>query len=266
MRRHIYEGDGKCVFCRNPFPREKLEDEHIIPEAIQGSLVIRRGTCTTCARRSNKKYENSAINVDLQIPRLLLRLCGKGIGKLPQLRHLPPVYAGDLTTDELGERLLDFPVESYPRIFALLKFPSPGLLCSLDRGSTITEFQLMVFKIGNDSSSGMSLKQSLKVGALPMMLAKIAYCYAMAEKKNFDGSQIRDFLLGKREDVYNFVGSVENLERFSTRHLHRLCFRKRGDWLTVLVHLFASCSIEKNAYPYEVVVGKKNEPSRRGKR
>jgi hypothetical protein len=88
------------------------------------------------------------------------------------------------------------------------------------------------------------------------MIAKIAYCYAMAENKSFDETQIRDLLLGKRSDVYNFVGSVEKAEHLSSRHLHALYFRRRGEWLTVLVHLFASCSTEEKAFPYEVVVGK----------
>lgn len=94
-----------------------------------------------------------------------------------------------------------------------------------------------------------------------MMLAKIGYCYAMAEygEAYFDATDIRDLLLGNRADVYNFVGNTETPERLSSRELHSLYFRRRGEWLTVLVHLFASCYGPQNTNvctPYEVVVGR----------
>lgn len=98
-------------------------------------------------------------------------------------------------------------------------------------------------------------------GPFAMMLAKIAYCYTMAEygETYFDAKDIRDLLLGNRHDVYNFVGNTETPERLATRELHGLYFRRRGEWLTVLVHLFASCQGQQNTNictPYEVVVGR----------
>ena len=56
------------------------------------------------------------------------------------------------------------------------------------------------------------------------MLAKIGYCYAVAEKgfEAFDGDDIRTLLAGKRDDVYNFIGNVAEPEKLANHHLHGL--------------------------------------------
>jgi hypothetical protein len=105
-----------------------------------------------------------------------------------------------------------------------------------------------------------------KNGPFATTIAKIGYCYAVAEKgfEAFDGNEIRDLLAGLRDDVYNFVGNPIETERLATNHLHGLYFRQRGEWLTVFVHLFASChGADGLAVPYEVVVGRLKQAARR---
>lgn len=266
MRKHTYELGGRCVFCMKAFLPEHLTDEHIVPEAIHGTLVIKNGSCVPCARDSNSRYENLAINMDLQVPRLLLRLRGKGKAGLPKdIRHLPPVYAGDHTGGASGERL-DFPVELYPRFFHLPKFPPPGLLVGEDRGADLTAIGLRYFNLGGGGLTNVTTVVGHINGPLAMMIAKIGYCYAVAEKgfDGFDGDQIRALLRGERADVYNFMGSTAQPERLSNRDLHGLYFRRRGEWLTVLVQLFASCAEKPQAtFPYEIVVGTANGHSGR---
>lgn len=247
------------MFCMNMFEPAYLTNEHIVPEAIHGTLVIENGSCCPCARHSNKAYENGAINGDLQLPRLLLELKGKGKGGSPKdIRHLPAVYAGDALDGDIRERL-DFPVDLYPKMFNLVGFPAPGLLAGIDRGDVLNGLRLQIFNIGGRGLANVTVSQKFTNGPFAMTLAKIGYCYAVAEKgfEAFDGSDIRDLLIGQRSDVYNFVGSTEKPERLANRDLHGLYFRERGEWLTVLVHLFASC-VERpiETLPYEVVVGK----------
>jgi hypothetical protein len=87
------------------------------------------------------------------------------------------------------------------------------------------------------------------------MLAKMGYCFAMAERSRdgFNGDEIRELLSGDRDDVFNFVGGSVNEERLTARHLHYLACRERKSLLTVIVHLFSSY----DAPPYEIVVGAK---------
>jgi hypothetical protein len=92
--------------------------------------------------------------------------------------------------------------------------------------------------------------------ALSLTIAKIGYCFATAELgvDTFDGNEIRALLRGERDDVYNFVGGLSIPQHLTDRHLHKLYIKKRGNCLTVIAHLFASCKMD----PYEVVVGTAN--------
>lgn len=262
MQKHTYRpGDGVCVFCMNSFQLSALTDEHIIPEAIHGGLVIEKAACRPCAQYSNSAYENKALNGDLKLARVLLELRGKrGTAAPRDIRHLPPVFPGDATMGVAGDRLLDFPVEVYPRFFNLILFAPPGLLVGMDRGGNLTVSALQFFNVGGSGLTGVTVQQDFTNGPFALMLAKIAYCYAIAERGSgaFDGEPIRALLRGERGDVYNFVGNVEKAEHVSTRSLHGLYFRERGEWTTVLISLFASLSDDvSKARPYEVVVGKR---------
>jgi hypothetical protein len=71
----------------------------------------------------------------------------------------------------------------------------------------------------------------------------------------FDGAEIRDLILGKRSDTFNFVGGPLVREDAQPAKLHHLSFRRHKGLLTVVVHLFASFYLK----PYEIVVGKINQ-------
>jgi hypothetical protein len=260
MKRHSYQGDGRCVFCLQTFDTDQLTDEHIIPEAINGTLLIRRGACREHARQSNRDYENPALNSDLLLPRLLLELKGKRGGAPKDLRHLPPVFRGDVTMTAvpMEERLLDFPVELYPKTFHLLKFQSPGLLAGVDRGAEIQELTLEFYNIGGKGLSDVTVMQPRQNGPFAKTIAKIGYCYAAAEKglDAFDGDDVRALLRGERDDVYNFVGNSASSTHLTKDTLHGLYFREINGYLVVLVDLFASCRTIDEGFPYQVVVGK----------
>ncbi|TIS86131.1 MAG: HNH endonuclease [Mesorhizobium sp.] len=262
MRQHDYRLDGRCVYCRTDmsgYAADEVTDEHIIPRALNGTLVIRNGACAECARLSNKNYEAAALNSDLLVPRRLLELkASRRRGKNQSApRPLPPVALGDC-----GVFDLDLAREDYPQFFSLVVFQPAGLLIGVDRGGDLQNPSFQSFNLGGKSrDSDVTTKHTMINGPFAMMLAKIAYCYATAKwgESFFDAKDIRDLLLGRRNDVYNFVGNTESPERLTTRILHGLYVRHRGEWLTVLVHLFASCHDTKDSsdcHPYEVVVGR----------
>jgi hypothetical protein len=162
-----------------------------------------------------------------------------------------------------GDFYIQLSDAEYPPIFSIILFPRAGLLDGVDRGADITSLRVQMFNLGGGSNRASNVTASAPMinGPFAKMLAKIGYCYAVAEKgfDGFDGSEIRDLLDGRRDDVYNFVGNVSEPEMLTDRHLHGLYFRERGVWLTVLVHLFSSCNADPNvpSIPYEVVVGRK---------
>jgi HNH endonuclease len=261
MRQHTYPSSGRCVFCRAELPPDALTDEHIIPLSLNGSLVIRKGTCEPCRKRSNEKYEWAALDNDLLAPRRLLALRRRRGRNKKAPTALPSVTLGDATMDRDAKFEVELTTEQYPNYFSLILFPPAGLLVGIDRGSEIKELRLQIFDLGNRSGrvTNVTKREPYINGPFALMLSKMAYCFAVAELglDGFDGDKIRDLLAGRRDDVYNFVGAVQVPERLTNRHLHGLYFRNRGKWLTVLVHLFASCVADERqpAIPYEVVVG-----------
>ena len=92
------------------------------------------------------------------------------------------------------------------------------------------------------------------MGGPEMVVAKMAYCWAVAEKglEAFDTRDLVDLLCGRRDDVFNFVGGPLVSEQLARLRLHKFYFRKRDEWVTVLVHLFASFG----GPVHEVVIGK----------
>ena len=141
MRQKAYESDGKCVYCRadlSKFPPDLVTDEHIIPRALNGSLVIRNGACDPCAKISNKNYENAALNNDLFVPRRLLELKksrNRGKGQRPPQR-LPLVALGNRTAGG-GEESFNIQLsdDEYPNVFSLIIFPPAGFIVGADRGA-----------------------------------------------------------------------------------------------------------------------------------
>ncbi|WP_223262632.1 HNH endonuclease [Sphingobium sp. SCG-1] len=259
MKKQEYLGDGRCLYCLNRFDNAELTDEHIIPTAIHGALLIKNGACVTCARSTNKNFENQALNQDLLLPRLLLELKGRGKSGAPQdLRHLPAVYSGDTTMGNDGVRLLDFPISLYPKMFHLIQFPPAGVLSGTDRGDGIANFRLRFFDAGGPRLRSATVKSAHTNGPFAMMIAKIAYCYAVAKVSldGFDGTAIRDVISEKRKDVYNFVGSTKKPVPLTNREIHSLHLRRQKGYLIVLVNLFASMAKRgEPVHPYEVVVG-----------
>jgi hypothetical protein len=270
MREHNYPPSGQCLYCQADiaaYAPDDITNEHIVPRALNGSLILLNGACSACAKLSNESYENTALNNDLLIARRLLELKksrhrGKKHNKPPM--PLPAVAKGDHTQSDGADMFTEaLSKDEYPQIFGLVLFPPAGLLKGIDRGAGIASMRIQFFNLGpkQSTASGVTTRYPFVNGPFAKMIAKIGYCYAVAERgfSAFDGDPIRDLLAGRRNDVYNFVGNIETPEVLTNRHLHALYFRDRGDWLTVLVHLFASCNADEKTptIPYEVVVGRK---------
>ncbi|WP_458137110.1 hypothetical protein [Methylomonas sp. YC3] len=113
--------------------------------------------------------------------------------------------------------------------------------------------QIVNLRINPMPSTGVTLRTPFNHTAFSLTLAKIGYCYAIAERgyDSFESTEIRDLLLGYRDDVYNFVGSYGISEKPKINQLHWLSLVKIGKYLVARVHLFASCGIT----PYQVVLG-----------
>lgn len=258
-----YKPLNYCLYClcseaaAKDLHPDGLTEEHIVPLALNGSLVVPKAVCRVCQTITGAP-EQQALNSDFLVPRLLLELKRRRAKKKPP-KKLPLVAAGQqMDAADLEVFNIELTVAQYPPIFQLLSLRSAGLLVGEDRpDGSLNEVRCTFCDLGVRSRvtvSSVTTRTPHQHTAFSYSLAKMAYAYAIAElgRGAFEGEALRSVLLGKRGDIYNFVGGLLIPETGTRAVLHRLSLRTRGDWTTVVVHLFASTGVA----PYEVVVGR----------
>jgi hypothetical protein len=247
---------GKCIFCGST---ENLTDEHIVPEALTGigEMIIAYGSCVRCNNYANETYEQPALMNDFLPVRSLLQLKRKRRGKKGRPRQFPKTSFTATPDNSHNEFTEDLPLHAHPKVWTFAVPPVAGLLAGVDRsaGSEI-KFRsgILYFGFRSGNPEKLSIVHNHIVGMPERVTAKMAYCWAVAMRglDAFDTSDLLDLLLGRREDVFNFVGWPVTAEPLPFQGLHGFHFRKRGDFTTVLVHLFASFG----GPAFEVVIGK----------
>jgi HNH endonuclease len=255
-----YPSSARCIYCREQFAPADLHDEHIIPFALNGRWVLKQATCVPCRALTSDTYENRGLQTVYLLPRLMLefkRRKKKTKKKLPPMFGQPTAHLANV--DHLDA--LELELSQYPRIMTLPNFRPPGKLINVNRTPGNLEYQQWSYNFSHIvklpqspvDSKIQSLRQLFDINATGLMVAKIAYCFAVAELglRGFRGDEIRQLICNEKDnEVYNFFGGSLNDERLTNRHLHGLAFRERAGFLTVIVHLFSSFG----APPYEVVV------------
>lgn len=260
MPARSYDSLGRCIFCLEAFPPDQLTREHIVPRALNGAFVFQGATCDGCQKLH--EYETTALKVDLAVPRILLGMKGRKRSDKKPLK-LPPVATGaHLTDTDFSAFDVDLDISEYPPILVMVGLPEAGLLAGVERTGDLTSLTLSFSQIDLSSlisnsrpRQGVTTRVPQTNGPFATMLAKIAYCYGVAELglDGFQGAEIRQLLAGMRTDTYNFVGGVSSADcRTGRRSLHELRIAARCPFQTVEVHLFASCG----GVRYEVVIGK----------
>jgi hypothetical protein len=237
----------RCMYClAADVPRT---EEHLIPRALGGRLTLRDAVCEPC-RRFTGRLEQLALELDFGVPRTLLalkrrRARGAGPARLPTA-----VLAGDDTPST-------FTAATFPRGFSLPVFEPAGLLAGIERTLVPARFAFVECRLA------LGAPTQLNVAAAPPLpdprahgyaLAKWAYALAVAQV-GLDGDRLqpmRDLLLGRRDDVFAFVGTPAARAPASREHLHDFELRERPPWLTVRLALFASAGMA----PHEIVVGR----------
>jgi HNH endonuclease len=113
--------NGQCVYCGNKFPLDELTDEHIVPLTLNGDWIIVKGACNTCASKSNKLYENKALQSDtIRVPRAILDLKRRRAQKKGPI-EMPPIFpygtAAQTSVDLSEYRKVE--IADYPPYFVM---------------------------------------------------------------------------------------------------------------------------------------------------
>lgn len=241
---------GRCLYCLVPAgPGAPLTEEHLIPRALGGRATLRDAVCEPC-RRITGRLEQVTLDREFMVPKTLLalkrrRARGKGPNRLPKVTLLGDDAPSTLSADE------------FPRGFALPAFEPAGLLAGIDRSDVPPRVDFV------DCHLNLGTPRRQTIAATPPLaaprdyaysIAKWAYALAVAEGglEGCDMQPMRDLLLGRRDDVFAFVGTPSARRLASREWLHEFALREDGGQRTARLTLFASAAM----LPYEVVLGR----------
>lgn len=237
-----YEGIGMCIYCLDR--GKQLTREHVVPYGLsgRGEMFIKKGSCIACNGLMNKNFENPAMQNDLRDARAILTLKRrKRKGQVPLLPN--PV----IVSDRMGKQhVVQLPADQHPGFVAWSRTKPAGRLVNQVRGSLMDGVEVWIGTLTPERAKyrEMGSTTAMVAGALPMLVAKAAYTFAIAELgfQSFDGADIRGLLRGDRDDIFDFVGGALDGEQALNEDgdLHHFFWRNRDGQLVVTVHLFAS--------------------------
>jgi hypothetical protein len=250
MRRVRQAPLGRCLYClAEGIP---LTEEHLIPRALGGRLTLRDAVCEPC-RRITGRFEQVTLDREFAVPRTLLalkrrRARGTGPNRLP-----PVVLAGGPAEPAV------LAADTFPRGFSLPAFEPAGLSTDTARADTPPRIDFVDCRLDLGTPTRHATAVSAPLAdphAYARSIAKWAYALAVAERglECCDTLPMRDLMLGRRDDVFAFVGNPDTRERAAREWLHDASVREDGPWLIVTLALFASAGMT----PYEIVIGPRN--------
>lgn len=212
---------NECMYCGS---LENLTDEHIIPYALWGTLVLPKSSCRTCAEITSK-VERKSLKGFMQDMR--------NVANAPSRRK-------NKRSRSVERKLLDNDGTSIKKSFNIDKTYSILTVpfftkASIFGGEIILEginligheqlsFGIDIPKFLSDNNvQGIEGKDSIDVISFARLLAKIAYGLAIVEHGMFprEESPILPIILNKSDDVGFWVGSLSSsLSDSKSKNMH----------------------------------------------
>ena len=224
-------------------------EEHLIPRSLGGRATLRDAVCEPC-RRLTGRLEQLTLERDFAVPRTLLAL------KRRRARGQGPARLPAVALEGAGDAALT--PATFPRGFWLPAFEPAGLLAGVDRTAAPPRTALVACHLNLGSPTRPAVAAATPpadAAAYAHAIAKWAYALAVAQGglQAGDSQALRDLLLGRRDDVFTFVGSATApASAVAAGWLHDYALHEVGPWRVVTLALFASAGMT----PYQVVVGR----------
>jgi hypothetical protein len=239
---HRYPAVEHCIYCGS---RSKLGDEHIIPFALNGGLLLPKASCDTCANVTHR-FERTVARTMLGHFRIRHKVQSRRPEKRPT--H---VTVGTLMHD--GTRgTVQVPVDEHPTMIFPYKFDQPTLLRGLPPDvedfrwvpvSVFSKAELDAFIVKYHWDRQTAVKMVPEEFA--RMIAKIGYSFAVAEfgARSFRPlPQILDIILGRTKNVGYAVGGDWDIPPPDPKGIHVLTpsvlIKPAGAWIVIEIRLF----------------------------
>lgn len=253
-----YAPVGFCIYCGVSGDQVALEDEHIIPYAIRGAMILPRASCRKCADKINREFEQYCLREMFLVPRAHFKMKGRRRGT--KKRPLPNQF-----NLERPHGVVATPLHEYPHILTLLAFERAGLI----RGGAPTEkYTFRAYSVVRNShmerlskEGDWAFQSPFSPDRFSRFVAKIAHCIAVAELgwREFMPF-LPDIILGKNPCALYFVGCAPGPHtKGPDAHMTRVGTVKLP---TGEIFVFANVRFwaQFNTPIYEVIVGSNPTP------
>jgi hypothetical protein len=209
---------GECIYCGAK--DQPLHEEHIIPEAIGGGLVLPSATCR-CGLERTHGFEGRVTNQIFQDIRRQMGIKGKKRKRHPdELRKLPiqesfadPIHLAPARKVELKDHPSTLII---PRIQPLSALGKNQLLSQMDGKQVPIDFWILVpdakeraDRLKKEGAKGVWQLKQIEINLILRLLAKMAHASAVATMgpRRFK-YQLIDVISGKMEGANSLIGEL----------------------------------------------------------
>lgn len=245
---------GACIYCGATDCR--LTDEHIIPYALNGTLVLPQASCDACSEIT-KRFEQvvaRSMYGTLRITR----------GFRTRRKKERPTVIPVATLDETGvEVVRSISVSHLPTTYIALELPPPGILTNAPKSTGSPEMKLILK--GNRKEIGalvqhlggqLEIPNIVAWGPFCLLLAKIGHAYAAAVLRGIGYEPLLpELILGRSEHLSYYVGGA-NKEATSDLILSIVPLGSET-YLSVQISILGPGRLP----PYQAIVGKVTDPA-----
>jgi hypothetical protein len=258
----LYQPLNRCAYCGST---EELSTEHIIPFGFGGKLILPNASCEF-HRKATSKIEDFILRKYLSALRSYLSLPSRRPQDRPNGYKLTLRRGGHTWKQKVS-------LADHPGVVAFMIFDPAGRTCGRSRDPQTFSVRMIKAEIFPDTTQRLarlgadSCEDQVVFNALDLarFTAKIGQCFAVAElgieafeemyvTYLFDYEVIDGKVVLKEARDWNYwVGGYERGREVQAKELHELRFLKRGDDLSVIVHLFVPYCPR---YAFEVIVGR----------
>jgi hypothetical protein len=254
----VYEPLGRCVYCAPTAntPIDELSKEHIIPFGFGGELILPKASCKL-HQKETSRVEDFILRRYLCALRSHLCLPSRNPANRPDGYKLT-LRRG---SHSWKKKII---LADHPGLVRFMMFAEPaGKILGRPREQPTWSVRFIDAEIFPDTKLRLALlgadsfEDTVTINAMSLarFLAKIGHCFAVAELgfDSFEEMYISHLITSESRDWNYWIGGYDRGRNVSARELHELRLLRRGDDLSVIVHLLVPYCPR---FAYEVIVGR----------
>ena len=252
-----YPSPDKCIYCGK---NENLSDEHIIPYALGGNLVLEKSSCSECAAITSA-FERTCLRTMYGPLRLLYDLPTRRPKKRPKQLPLKVKFSPEETEHQIV--LVD--QNKYPFIITFPYFDTPGIVNGnqihqsggpkskrfwIRGASPYYSFHGLMEKLLSELRAHEIFPESkAEVPAFCKLIAKIAHSFAVAEigLSGFEPILEPIIITDQLSNCMHYIGSAGNDEP-PQNILHDLKILEFKNINAILVKIRLLCKLGTPTY------------------